>query len=199
MIGLEIEPEKNKNELISSELRLQHQFGLPSAIIDQVIPARIVSEPAEITDASPTKINSHSSNVSRDSEPTFHRQDQLAVQLELSENRSTKLQPYHRSKRGIRKRQVWYPFPTKDSAKYHHTKHNSDYGQCSFGTYCGLAAQMRDKPTPYMYTRPNGDKVKYFPATNDFLVMNRNNQVKTFYKPTGGMFYFTRDKQKHTG
>jgi hypothetical protein len=201
LIGFDIESEQSKNGLVSSELELQDKAVSLSASASQAVPAQILSNLPAITSAPPTHISGLSSDKFDDVGSIFYDQEELAVELGLSEDESSmEPQPYQRSKRaaievdGLERETRKWPFPSRASATRHHQKHGGQYGGCSLGAYCRTAANLSGQSTPHTYRRSNGDTVKYFSGSNDYVVTNRSNQVVTLFKPNGGLDYFQRDK-----
>lgn len=48
-----------------------------------------------------------------------------------------------------------------------------------------------------MYTRADGTVIKYKKETNDFLIIRRDGELRTLYKPVDGSVYYENDKKNH--
>ena len=72
---------------------------------------------------------------------------------------------------------------TKES---HFADHGSDFGADSADFYEKQASHFLEgdrDPSALFRFRPNGDKVMYNEATDEFGVMSRNNIARTYFKP----------------
>jgi hypothetical protein len=68
----------------------------------------------------------------------------------------------------------------------HYKNHGSDFGAKSASDYERMANKFLTGPKPngvLQKTRPNGDIVRFDPATGDFGVVTSNGTIRTYYKP----------------
>jgi RHS repeat-associated protein len=86
-------------------------------------------------------------------------------------------------------------FASQASFETHFAKHGAEFGFKTAGEYLKGAAKLissAGQKGVQSFTRANGDKVVYRAATNEFAVVTRNNVVRTFFKPKGGVEYYVR-------
>jgi len=46
------------------------------------------------------------------------------------------------------------------------------------------------------YARSDGRVVRYNPRTNEFVVVGGNGRIETYFRPTDGIRYYTRDRER---
>ncbi|HEV2288629.1 MAG TPA: RHS repeat-associated core domain-containing protein [Candidatus Acidoferrales bacterium] len=84
-------------------------------------------------------------------------------------------------------------FADDSSLAAHFEKHGAEFGAKSEGEYEALAKDFLSGPKlegVLEKVRPNGDILRYNPATNEFGVISKSGAIRTFFKPTNGLAYF---------
>ena len=78
------------------------------------------------------------------------------------------------------------------NAYNHFIKHGSDFGAKNALDYVRQAQSFLRNPPAGTLTkvRPNGDILRYHPATNTFGVLGPNGAPRTFFKPAAGINYW---------
>jgi hypothetical protein len=75
----------------------------------------------------------------------------------------------------------------------HFQKHAPEFGYRTVAQYLRGAQQLvRGGKGIQTFTRANGDKLFYNPATNEFAVLSRDGIIRTYFKPTDGINYWLR-------
>ncbi len=86
-------------------------------------------------------------------------------------------------------------FATEASFETHFAKHGAEFGFKTAGEYLKGAVKLIGsvgEKGVQSFTRANGDTVIYRAATNEFAVVTRDNVIRKFFKPKGGVEYYVR-------
>ena len=91
----------------------------------------------------------------------------------------------------------WGPGKAKDpvaNAFEHYEKHGDDFDFPNAKQYAEGAKDFMNNPPPgsLSKTRGNGDLLRYDPSTNTFGAQDKNGDMRTFFKPSGGASYWER-------
>lgn len=84
-------------------------------------------------------------------------------------------------------------FQTEALLQRHFIKHQSEYGTISIPEYLRQATQLADAPLSddvVQLRRSDNSVSKYRFSTNDFLVLNEDGTIRTFFKPEGREAYW---------
>lgn len=84
-------------------------------------------------------------------------------------------------------------FKSPESLTAHFNKHQSNYGTISIQEYVRLANALADEPLSddvVQLVRSDNSTSKYRFSTNDFLVLNDDDSIRTFFKPETGKEYW---------
>ena len=87
----------------------------------------------------------------------------------------------------------WSGFASNEKLEAHFEKHGAEFGAGTPGEYAARAKGFMEGPKgPGVLEklRPNGDVVRYNPATNEFGVKTRGGIIRTYFKPMAGRSYF---------
>jgi len=83
-------------------------------------------------------------------------------------------------------RQPSATFGSQEKLIDHFKRHGSDFGAKSPAEYEQQASAFLTGPLPtgaFEKTRPNGDLVRYNPATEEFGVLSKDGVIRTYFKP----------------
>lgn len=82
----------------------------------------------------------------------------------------------------------------KGELEAHYKKHKREYGNISQSEYLKKAQALAGTTGKHILTkkRSNGDILKYNTKTNDYLALDKNDRIKTFFKPSQGIKYWNR-------
>lgn len=78
----------------------------------------------------------------------------------------------------------------------HFEKHAEEYAGITIEQYQQRAIELAADNNALTYRRSNGDIIKYDPISNDFLVCDKNESIKTMFKPQQGREYYEQDRGK---
>jgi hypothetical protein len=93
-------------------------------------------------------------------------------------------------------------FRTRQALEEHFRKHGNEFGQpITIDDYLRRAQALRDAPAPAGGTilqlkRPDGVICRFDRATGDFVAVNRDRTIRTFFRPNDGESYFRRQAHR---
>lgn len=91
------------------------------------------------------------------------------------------------------KKQGGRRFPSEELLTGHHKKHMKQFGEISVEEYLDLANALADSPLSddvVQLVRSDGSISKYCFSTNEFVVVDPDGTIKTFFKPEKGRRYW---------
>ena len=81
--------------------------------------------------------------------------------------------------------------PTFRTGTQHFEKHGAEMGISNSSQYIQAAQNlMRGGPNTQSFVRQNGDTLVYNLRTNEFGVLDRANNIRTYFKPDRGYAYW---------
>ncbi len=85
-------------------------------------------------------------------------------------------------------------FRSKQLLDSHYNKHGSEFGKITKTQYLKGANNVINSKSGEVLikTRANGDTIYYNSITNEFAVMSAGGYIRTYFKPTEGIAYFSR-------
>ncbi len=84
-------------------------------------------------------------------------------------------------------------FATQTLFDSHYAKHGSEFGGVTQSQYLSGAQSLVGSGAGggvLSKQRPNGDTVFYNQATNEFAVLSAAKEIRTYFKPSGGLSYY---------
>ena len=77
----------------------------------------------------------------------------------------------------------------------HFSKHGAEFGYSIKKESLAGAQNFihSDDPKIEIKYRSNGDTVYYSESTNEFVVVDENDIIRTYFKPTHGRYYFDNE------
>ena len=75
----------------------------------------------------------------------------------------------------------------------HYEKHSNEFGNISKEDYIQRANSLKNAKTNdniVEFTRSNGDLIKYDKINNEFISIDPNGKIRTFFKPSNGINYW---------
>ena len=92
---------------------------------------------------------------------------------------------------------AWAKEFNKSTVKIHVEKHGQNYGTDGYITHAVAFANRIDRVNHVSYVRKDGTTVKYSKATNEFVIVDKNGIVNTYYLPKNGIKEYYNDRRKH--
>lgn len=92
---------------------------------------------------------------------------------------------------------AWAKDFDKSTLKSHAEKHGQQDGTVSYVAHAVAFANRIDRQYHVSYVRKDGSTVKYSKKTNEFVIVDKNGLVKTYYKPKSGIKEYYKDRRKH--
>lgn len=83
---------------------------------------------------------------------------------------------------------------TKGELEQHYKKHKHEYGNITQSEYLKKAQALAGATGKHILTkkRSNGDILKYNTKTNDYLALDKDDRIKTLFKPKQGIIYWNK-------
>jgi hypothetical protein len=81
----------------------------------------------------------------------------------------------------------------------HHAKHGAEFGGITESEYLRRAQRLRDRPAGgdvRELIRRDGVITRFDRATGEFLAVNPDGTIRTFFRPSAGEVYFQRQAQR---
>lgn len=88
------------------------------------------------------------------------------------------------------------PF-NKTTLKNHADKHGQLYGINGYEAKAVTFANRIDRVNHISYIRKNGTTVKYSKRTNEFVIVNKNGIIESYYYPSRGIYEYYKDRRLH--
>ena len=92
---------------------------------------------------------------------------------------------------------AWAKTFEKTTLKAHVAKHGLLYGTVRYIAKAVTFANRVDRVNHVSYVRKDGTTVKYSKKTNEFVIVDKNGIVKTYYYPKRGIAEFYNDRRNH--
>ena len=80
-------------------------------------------------------------------------------------------------------------FRNEKTLHSHYEKHAKEFGDITMAEYLSKAQHLANSPKHLITTLPNGEKVFYNQAANEFLKLSSDGFIKTFFRPVDGINY----------
>lgn len=92
---------------------------------------------------------------------------------------------------------AWAKKFDKSTVRIHIEKHGQQYGEARYIAKAITFANRIDRMYHVSYVRKDGTTVKYSHKTNEFVVVDKNGTVKTYYQPKLGFLEYLKDRRNH--
>jgi hypothetical protein len=92
---------------------------------------------------------------------------------------------------------AWAKNFNKSTLQAHAEKHGQQYGTEGYAAHAVTFANRVDRVNHVSYVRKDGTTVKYSKATNEFAIIDKHGIVKTYYRPTRGIYEYYNDRRNH--
>ena len=99
-------------------------------------------------------------------------------------------------KRGI----IKATFETAEAMQKHYAKHCKEYDSITAEEYLLLANKLANAPISEdveKFVRSDGSTSMYRFSTNDFLVITKDGNIRTFFKPKAGKEYWVYEHERN--
>lgn len=91
-------------------------------------------------------------------------------------------------------------FSSAEVLKVHYEKHNEEFGVLSVSKYLRRANELADRPLSgdvVSLERSDGSISKYCFSPNEFVVVNSDGTIRTFFKPESGEEYWNYELERN--